>query len=178
MLSKPLGRTLAGVIVIVVVMVAWFLLQVDPIFHGKGKDVIVTVNDGESLSSVVGAMHAEGVIASTLAFQIDMTIFGSFQLGSRFRTKSTRVPRSPTRSIFSGPPNVVTVNVLAGQTLHEVAVNVVADGENANFGDKFIAVAKATKTPSPFHADGSEGLIGTGQYIITPGSRRPRCSRR
>jgi UPF0755 protein len=169
MLSKPLGRVVAGLVVVIVVMVAWFALQVDPVFSSKGKEVIVTVGPGESLSSVANTMHAEGVIASTLAFKIDTTIFGSFQpdQGSYQITQGSSF--SHVRSIFSGPPNVVTVNVLAGQTLHEVAVNVVADGENANFGDKFIAVAKATNTPSPFHADGSEGLIGTGEYIITPG---------
>jgi hypothetical protein len=35
MLSKPLGRIIAGLVVVIVVMVAWFALQVDPIFSGK-----------------------------------------------------------------------------------------------------------------------------------------------
>jgi UPF0755 protein len=170
MLSKPLGRILAGVIVVVVVIVAWFLLQVDPIFHGKNKDVIVTVRSGESLSAVASVMHAQGVIASPLAFDIDTTLFGSFQVAAGSYEIRQGSSFSHVRSVFSGPPNVVTVDVLAGQTLHEVADNLVTDGESAGFGDKFIDIAKTTHTPSPFHANGSlEGLIGTGQYIITPG---------
>ena len=169
MLSKPLGRIIAGLVVVIVVMVAWFALQVDPIFSGKGKDVIVTVNSGESLSAVASAMHAQGVIASTIAFQIDTTIFGSFQVAPGSYQIAQGSSFSHVRAIFSGPPNVVTVDVLAGQTLHEVAVNVVADGESPGFGDKFLVTAKASQ-PSPFHAAGSlEGLIGTGQYIVTPG---------
>src|SRR5580692_12054136 len=80
MLSKPLGRIVAGLVVVVIVMVAWFALQVDPLFHGKGKNVIVTIHNGESLSAIANAIHAKGVIASALAFQIDTAIFGSFQV--------------------------------------------------------------------------------------------------
>jgi UPF0755 protein len=170
MLSKPLGRILAGVIVVVVVMVAWFLLQVDPIFHGDGKDVIVTVHEGESLGAVANQMHAQGVIASPLAFNIDTTLFGSFQVAAGSYEIAQGSSFSHVRSIFSGPPNVVAVDVLAGQTLHEVANNIVADGESAAFGDKFVDVATATHTSSPFLSAGSlEGLIGTGQYVVTPG---------
>src|SRR6202167_2460915 len=170
MLSKPLGRILAGVIVVVVVMVAWFLLQVDPIFHSKGKDVIVTVHDGESLSAVASQMHAQGVIASPLAFDIDTTLFGSFEVAAGSFEIAQGSSFSHVRSIFSGPPNVVAVDVLAGQTLHEVANNMVTDGESAAFGDKFIDAATSTHTASPFHSSGSlEGLIGTGQYVIRPG---------
>jgi UPF0755 protein len=170
MLSKPLGRILAGLVVVVVIVVAWFLLQVDPIFHSKGKEVIVTVHNGESLSALGSEMHADGVIASPFAFQIDTTLFGSFQLtaGSYQITQGSSF--SHVRSIFSGRPNVVAVDVLAGQTLHEVAQNLVADGASPRFGDKFISVATATHTQSPFLASGSlEGLIGTGEYIVTPG---------
>jgi UPF0755 protein len=174
MLSKPLGRIIAGLIVVIVIMVAWFVLQVDPIFHGNGKNVIVTVSSGESLSTVANALHAEGVIASTLAFSIDTTLFGSFQVhpgtygivqGSSF---------SHVRSIFSSPPNVV--DVTAGLTLHEVALDV-ANGQGNSYADKFVALATATKTPSPFLASGSlEGLIGTGLYVIQPGESPARLA--
>jgi UPF0755 protein len=170
MLSKPLGRIIAGLTVVIVIMVAWFVLQVDPIFHGKGKNVIVTVNAGESLSSLTNALHASGVIASTLAFRIDTTIFGSFQLTHGSYEIAQGSSFSHVRSIFGARPNVISVDVSAGQTLHEVAVNVVADGGSNSFADNFVSVATASHTPSPFLSSGSlEGLIGTGQYIIKPG---------
>ena len=46
---RTLGRTPVFTLIVIVVMVAWFALQVDPIFSGKGKDVIVTVNDGSTI---------------------------------------------------------------------------------------------------------------------------------
>src|ERR1700692_3744359 len=123
MLSKPLGRIVAGLVVVVIVMVGWFALQVDPIFHGKGKNVIVTVNTGESLSAVATAMHAKGVIASTLAFQIDTALFGSFQVQPGSYEIAQGSSFSHVRAIFSAQPNVTTVDVTAGLTLHEVAVD-------------------------------------------------------
>jgi len=176
MLSKPLGRIVAGLTVVIVIVVAWFVLQVDPIFHGKGKNVIVTVHSGESLSTLANAMHTKGVIASTLAFQIDTTLFGSFQLQPGSYEIAQGASFSRVRSIFSGQPNVITVEVLAGQTLHEVAVNVAA-GESTSYADTFVTVATANRTPSPFLSSGSlEGLIGTGQYIIKPGESPARLA--
>ena len=170
MLSKPLGRIVAGLVIVIVIMVTWFALQVDPIFHGKGKNVIVTVSAGESLSTVANALHAKGVIASTLAFSIDTALFGSYQVAQGSYEIAQGSSFSHVRSIFNAPPNVIAVDVLAGQTLHEVAVNLIANGESNSFGDKFVAVATASVTPSPFHSSGLlEGLIGTGLYIIKPG---------
>jgi len=169
MLSKPRGRIVAGLVVVIVIMVAWFVLQAEPIFHGKGKNVIVTVNAGESLSSVANAMHAKGVIASTLAFQIDTTLFGSFQVEQGAYEIAQGSSFSHVRAIFKAPPNVAAVDVTAGLTLHEVAVDV-ANGKGNTYADQFVALATANKTPSSFHSSGSlEGLIGTGQYIIKPG---------
>jgi len=162
MLSKPLGRIVAGLVIVIVIMVTWFALQVDPIFHGKGKNVIVTVSAGESLSTVANALHAKGVIASTLAFSIDTALFGSYQVAQGSYEIAQGSSFSHVRSIFNAPPNVIAVDVLAGQTLHEVAVNLIANGESNSFGDKFVAVATASVTPSPFHSSGLlEGLIGT-----------------
>src|ERR1035438_9008909 len=162
MLSKPLGRIIAGLTVVIVIMVAWFVLQVDPIFHGNGKKVIVTVHSGESLSALANAIHAKGVIASALAFQIDTTLFGSFQIHPGSYEIAQGSSFSHVRSIFGAQPNVIAVDVLAGQTLHEVANNVVGGGASTSFGDTFVAVATANHTPSPFLSSGSlEGLIGT-----------------
>ena len=106
MLSKPLGRIVAGLVVVVFVMVVWFALQVDPIFHGKGKNVIVTVHSGDSMSTIAKEMHAKGVIASTLAFQIDTTLFGSFAVDAGSYEIAQGSSFSHVRSVFSAPPNV------------------------------------------------------------------------
>jgi len=152
--------------------VVWFALQVDPIFHGKGKDVIVTVTSGESLTAVANEMHAKGVIASTLAFDIDTTVFGSFAVDAGSYEIAQGSSFSHVRSVFSGAPNVFPVDVTAGLTLHEVAIEV-ANEKGNGYAAKFLALAK--QSPTPFTSTGSlEGLIGTGQYLITTGESPPQ----
>src|SRR5665213_1400312 len=111
MLSKPLDRIVAGLTVVIVIVVAWFVLQVDPIFHGKGKNVIVTVHSGESLSTLANAMHNKGVIASALAFHIDTALFVSFQLHLGSYDIAHGASFALVLSSFNLQPNVFTVEV-------------------------------------------------------------------
>src|SRR5579863_7513953 len=120
MLGKPLGRIIAGFVVVFVIVLVWFLLQAYPLFHGKGKDVIVTVNNGESLSAIASELHTKGVIASPFAFRIDATVFGSFQVAPVSYQIAQSSSFSHVRSIFSASPNVVTIDVTAGLTLREI----------------------------------------------------------
>jgi cell division protein YceG involved in septum cleavage len=162
MLTNPLGRVVLAILVVVVVAVAWFALQIDPIFAGKGKEVIITVHDGDSMTTVLGELHAKGVIASPFAFRLEDEVLGAptlhggtFQLrqGSSFGT---------VRHILNSPPNVVVINATPGLTLHEIALEV-ASLRGVRFADQFAKVATNDATPSPY-GDGSslEGLIGAG----------------
>ena len=54
----------------------WFALQVDPIFHGTGQEVIVSVAPGDSFATIAGVLHEKGVIASPFALRLDSLVFG------------------------------------------------------------------------------------------------------
>jgi UPF0755 protein len=167
LLTKPLGRVILAAAVVVIVAVGWFVLQVDPVFSGKGKEVIVTVNQGDSLSSIAAKLHAKGVIASTFAFRVD-TFFGApvVQPGTyELRQGSTF---AQVKSILGNQPNVAAVAVAPGLTVKEVAFLV--DGvKGVKYADRFASAAKTDMTPSPYsHGSSLEGLIGAKTYIITP----------
>ena len=157
-----------GVVVLIVLVAGWFLLQVDPVFSGKGKEVIVTVAPGESFSAIAGDLHTKGVIASPFAFRLENLVFripliraGSYQLrqGSSFAS---------VRSILGSAPNVDVVTVSAGLTLHEVALDV-ASVKGNTYANTFAKDATAAGTPSAFGQGSSlEGLIGVGTYVIKP----------
>jgi UPF0755 protein len=167
MLTRPLGRLIAGLVAVVVVGLGWFVLQVYPI-GGSGREVIITVHSGDSIASIASELHTKGVISSAFAFRLDSLIFGapivvpgSYELrqGSSF---------AQVRSILGALPNVHVVVVNPGLTLHEVALNVAQDTNNA-FGVEFLADAKAAAATNAYHPNGSlEGLIGPGQYLISP----------
>jgi UPF0755 protein len=169
MLNKPLGRILVGVVVTIVVVLAWFALQVEPIFQGKGTSVIVTVHPHESMSSIAVALHDEHVIASPFAFRIYAATFGGVSLTPGKYEFTTGSSFFSIHSILGSLPNVPAVTVAAGQTLYEVEGNV-ANEEGVSYANTFTADVTQAKTPSPFSSAGSlEGLIGTGTYFILPG---------
>jgi len=168
MLSRPLVRLLSAVVVVVVLGVGWFLLQVDPIFAGKGKEVIVTVHSGDSFSTIAGELHAKGVIASSLAFRLESLVLGTpnVQQGSYELRQGSSFAK--VRSVLSGAPNVNVIVASPGLTLHEIALDV-ANDMGPTYANRFVAAATAAVTPSTFSHSGSlEGLIGAGTYVIAP----------
>jgi len=168
MLNKPLGRILVGLVITLVVVLGWFVLQFEPIFHGKGTVVIITVHNHESTSSIAAALHDKHVIASPFAFRIYADTVGSLSVKPGKYEVTTGSSFLRIHSILGSLPNVPSVTVDAGQTLYEVEGNV-ANIEGVSFANVFTADVTQSKTPSPFTSAGSlEGLVGTGTYFILP----------
>jgi len=166
MWTRPLGRVVLGLAALIVIAVVWFALQVDPIFAGKGREVVITVKDGESFSSIVNDLHEKGVIASPFAFRLESVVLGSpdAQPGTYELREGSSF--AAVRSVFSNPPNVFVVE--PGLTLHEVALNLIT-AQSLTFANQFAADATFSKVSSPYAKGASlEGLIAAGNYLITP----------
>jgi UPF0755 protein len=163
---RSVRRIIIGVAGGVAIGVLWFVLQLFPV-GGSGKLVIVTVHPGDSLATIASELHSSGVIASPLAFRVDAIIEGglivqpgSYQIGegSSF---------SHIRSIIGQAPNVSVVYVTPGLTIREIAVDIAGVAGN-HFASQFLQ-AVGSQTAAPWGGVNSlEGLIGAGQYIITP----------
>jgi UPF0755 protein len=156
------------VVVVLVVVVGWFALQIDPIFAGKGREVIVTVHTGDSFSTIAGELHAKGVIASTFAFRLESLVLGTPQVQAGSYELRQGSSFAKVRSVLNSAPNVVVVVASPGLTLHEIALSVASD-MGPTYATRFVAAATAAATPSTFATSGSlEGLIGAGTYVISP----------
>ena len=129
------------------------------------------MHDGESLSAVANEMHAKGVIASALAFDIDTTLFGSFSGRCRFlrdRTRFVVLPRA--FGLQFGPPNVVAVDVPRDRPCTKWPSNSSPRAKATPSVTSSSTVRPPTHTRALSHRSGSlEGLIGTGEYIIRAG---------
>ena len=161
-------RWWASVLVAIVVVGAggslWFWLQADPL-ASPGPVVTVVVHPGDSLSAIGSELHAQGVIASPLAFRIDAVVFGA----------PVVVPGSyqfHQRSSFSdvmgtlGAPRVI---VTGGETLGEVTHSVSAVQGRA-YAAAFAKAVASALARHPWGATRSlEGLIGPGTYPIVSG---------
>jgi UPF0755 protein len=174
-----LRRALLAAGVVVLLVVIWFALQVVPI-GGPGKVVVVVVHQGDSLSTIAGELHTEGVIASPLALRIDFALFGSISVNPGSYGIAQHSSFSHVRSVLQAGPNMVSV--YPGMTIHEVALQV-AGIEGNSYAASFLRAAKAAAAASPYHPDLSppalsdqpdavnalEGLIGPGQYPLVAG---------
>jgi UPF0755 protein len=163
---------LIGVVVVILIIGVWFFLQADPIFSSRGREVVISVHKGDSLSTVASELQAKGVIASSFAFHVDNIVFGSFVVQPGAYELRQGSSFSHVRSVLRGPaiPEVVA---LPGLTLHEVAIDV-AQVKGNRYADKFVKAATAAETPSPYgHGTSLEGLIGDKTYLILP-STTPR----
>lgn len=167
LLTRPLGRALGLVIVVIVVVGLWFGLQAHPL-SGQGRTVIVTVHKGESLSEVASAMHAKGVIGSPFAYRVDTTIFGAPTITAGAYQIRQNSSFGELSSILRSGPNVEVVSVLPGLTLNEVGQSIASDAGNT-FANSFVLDATRLASRSAFHPNGSlEGLIGPGTYLLAP----------
>jgi UPF0755 protein len=166
LLTKPLGRALAALIALVVVAGLWFAWQVHPL-TGPGKEVIVTVNQGDSLATVAGELHAKGVIGSPLAYRIDTSIFGAPSPAAGSYQIRQNSSFAAVNALLNQPPNVNVLTVSPGLTLNEIE-NTLATDLGTTFANRFVRDAAALATTNPYHPNGSlEGLIGPGSYLLT-----------
>jgi UPF0755 protein len=155
---------------VIILFVVWFFLQTYPI-SSNGRETIVSVHSGESLSTLGGDLAKDHVIASSLAFHLDTIVFGSFDLHIGAYEVRDGSSYSHIRSVFTGP-GIPEVTASPGLTLHEVAV-LVEQEKGVSFANSFAKAAMASRTPSPYgHGSSLEGLIGDGTYLI-PTSTTP-----
>jgi UPF0755 protein len=169
---KTRWLVLMGVVVIILVFAVWFFLQADPIFSSRGRDVVISVQKGDSLSTVAGELQAKGIIASSFAFHVDTIVFGSFVVQPGAYELQQDSSFSYVRSVLRGP-SIPEVTALPGLTLHEVAL-AVAQAKGNRYADNFVKAATAAVTPSPYGQGSTlEGLIGDTTYLILP-STTPR----
>ena len=158
-------RWWASALVAIVVVVGggslWFWLQADPL-ASPGRLVTVVVHPGDSLSTIGSELHAQGVIASPLAFRIDAAVFGA-------PVVLPGVYQLHQRSSFAavmGTLGAPRITVTAGETLGEVT-HAVAAVEGAPFATAFTRALAAALASHPWGATRSlEGMIGPGTYVI------------
>ena len=164
---RTLRRLFASGLVLGLVLLIWFLLQVFPV-GGPGPQVIVRVQPGDSIAAIAVRMHDAGVIHSSFAFRLDTLLLGGLTVRPGSYEIDQNAPFSTVRAILGGPPNVQVVSVTPGLTLHEVALEVVA-ARGAAFANAFVRDAAAAAARSGYRPLGSlEGLIGVGDYVVTP----------
>jgi UPF0755 protein len=170
---------IGGPIVVLLALVAlWYEVNAHAL-GPEGKQVVITVGKGESVSSVIGALTKDHVIASSLAFKFGDLIHGDPTVVPGDYALHENQTYGQVRALLNGGPNVSLLHVRPGLTLHEIGLRV--DAVTRSGGSTFEELAASGVVHSPFAAAGTnnlEGLLGTGIYQIFPSESRTHVLQR
>ena len=158
-----------GLILLVLAFTLWYELESHAL-GPEGKQVVVTVREGEAAGAVIGALSQQGVIGSSLAFRVSDVFHGTPTVLPGSYALHQNQTFAEVRAILAAGPNIYPVDVRPGFTLHEVAAQVDSIPGHAPGG--FAATANSGAVHSLFSPPGSndlEGMLGTGSYLILPG---------
>jgi UPF0755 protein len=159
----------AALLVLVLAFTLWYQLESNAI-GPPGKQVVVTVSEGESFDSVISSLSQHGVIGSSLAFRVSDIFHSTPSVLPGSYAMHQNQTFGEVRALLAAGPNIYPVNVRPGYTLSEVAAQVDAIPGHRSGG--FAATASSGAVHSVFSPPGSnnlEGMLGTGQYLILPG---------
>ena len=158
-----------ALLVVVLGFTLWYQLESHAL-GPEGKQVVVTVRQGEAADSVIDALSEKGVIGSSLAFRISDVFHGTPTVLPGSYALHQNQTFAEVRAILAAGPNIYPVDVRPGFTLSEVAARVDSIPGHAQGG--FESAARSGVVHSVFSPPGSnnlEGMLGTGSYLILPG---------
>jgi UPF0755 protein len=158
-----------AVLVVILAFVLWYELEANAL-GPRGKQVVVTVAQGESANSVVDTLSQKGVIGSSWAFRVSEVFHGTPTVLAGSYLMHQNLTFAEVRTLLGAGPNIYPVDVRPGFTLSEVAQRV---GEiPGHTPATFESAASSGAVHSMFSPPGSnnlEGMLGTGEYLILPG---------
>lgn len=158
-----------AVLVLILGFVLWYELEANAL-GPPGKQVIVTVHQGESTDSVINSLSQQGVIGSSWAFRFSDIFHGTPTVEPGSYAMRQNQTFSEVRALLAAGPNIYPVNVVPGYTLSEVAQNVgeIPGHTPASF-EKAASSGAVRSIFSPPGSNNLEGMLGTGEYLVLPG---------
>ena len=158
-----------AVLVVILGFTLWYQLESNAL-GPPGKQVIVTVKEGESFDSVINSLNDKGVIGSSFAFQVSDFFHGTPTVQPGSYAMHQNQTFGEVRTLLAAGPNIYPVDVRPGYTLAEVAEQVSATpGHTVKSFEDAASSGAVHSVFSPPGSNNLEGMLGTGQYLILPG---------
>lgn len=160
-------KAVLALLTVVLLASGWVWNSVSP-FTGPGKPVVVTVNAGDSMSTIIGKFEHAGAISNGFLFHAMCSTLGCPTVFPGSYEIAAHSSYSDLEHLLAHGPNVDAIEVRAGMTVAEVA-NRLAAYRGSAFASEFRSRLRALTFPGVASAS-PEGLLGTGSYIVTPAS--------
>jgi UPF0755 protein len=166
---RLVGVVGAGLVVLVLALVTWYELEAHAL-GPQGRQVVVTIHEGEGLNAVTSSLVAQQVIHSSWAFRVSNIVGSSPSVLPGSYALHQNLTFGQVKAILDGGPNIFPIRVDPGFTLHEVAERIDSlPGHSATSFEKTAASGAIHSAFSPAGSDNLEGLLGSGTYNVLPG---------
>jgi UPF0755 protein len=169
----PWRATVAAVIaaglLLCVGLFLWVRAEADP-SGPLGRQVVVTVAPNTGVNTVIGRLASRGVVGSSLAFRIwsQFNSLPGVEAGTYAFNRNSSFDL--VRNLLEAGPNVFSLTILPGFTVHEVAERVGQIPGHSTKGFEAVATSGVVHSPwQPAGATSLEGLLATGSYRVVPG---------
>jgi len=133
----------------------------------QGSPVVVKVVTGESMSQIAADLQSHHVLSSTLAFKIDLALFGSPIVRPGLYVIHQNSSHGAIRTALSAGPNANVLYLTPGMTVRQTWLQL-ATIKGAQYAKEFENLTVSTASHNSFGASSLEGLLGTGAYIVQP----------
>ena len=140
-------------------------------FDPDGAERSITINQGESVPSIIGKLHDEGLISNPGVFRryLQYTGLDTSLKAGEFKLSASMSPIEIATSIQSSISPTVTLTILPGWRLEEIANSLPSTGLTIT-PDEFIAAAKSPQAGYSFSTclsgDSLEGFMFPGSYTF------------
>ncbi|CAB4856780.1 unannotated protein [freshwater metagenome] len=133
----------------------------------SGTETVIKVVPGESLSQITSDLAAHHVLSSTLAFKIDLAIFGAPTVRPGIYVVKHNSSHGAIRRSLGDGPNANVLNVSPGMTIRQTVLQM-ATIKDSIYTNSFASELQRQARNNAFQAPSLEGLLGIGAYIIGP----------
>jgi UPF0755 protein len=163
------GALGGGLVVVVLALALWYELESHAL-GPEGRQVVVTIHEGEGLNAVTSSLSSLHVIHSSWAFRLSDLVGSSPSLLPGSYALHQNQTFGEVKAILDGGPNIYPIQVESGFALSEVAERVDSlPGHGASSFEKTAASGVVRSAFSPTGSDNLEGLLGSGTYNVLPG---------
>jgi UPF0755 protein len=166
-----LAWALLGVLVLVIVVGAWFLISLlQPFAGAEGRSIEVTIPQRSSTSEIGSLLAKDKVVSSSLFFRLRAELAGDHFTAGTYALAKGMSYSAALSALKRGPQGPVTTNVtiIPGKSRYQLTQLLKSQGETGNYSQSTLKspLLNPTHYGAPKHTPTLEGFLYPDTYQL------------